>query len=172
MKTLWVAFVILLAPVLISRGWAEESHLVGFELEDQFDRVYTDDDFRGRILIVVAGDRKGSEFNPLWLEAIPAALQGDTDPDQLEFVSMANLKGAPFFVRGMIKRSFPEDRNQWVILDWKGVFAKAYQFEEDKCNILVFGSDQLLAHQAVVTEVEEESLAAIVAVIYRLVGTP
>ena len=39
---------------------------------------------------------------------------------------------------GFVKGRFPKDWHKWVLMGWKGSFAKAYRFEPGSTNILVF----------------------------------
>jgi DNA/RNA-binding domain of Phe-tRNA-synthetase-like protein len=67
---------------------------------------------------------------------------------------------------------FPEDPANPIILDWKGKFATAYSFEEDKANILVFDTSATLQHQLAVTEIDSEKLHELADVLSTLLRRP
>ena len=74
----------------------------------------------------------------------------------MEFGDMAagfGTKGVPFFLKGMVRGKFPQEPGEWVLLDWKGRFAKAYEWVEGESNILVFDAGGALVHQTHGTEV-------------------
>ena len=48
----------------------------------------------------------------------------------------------------MIKGKFPREKEFWILLDWKGHIAKAYEFQSDATNVVIFDSDGQLRHQA------------------------
>jgi len=43
-------------------------------------------------------------------------------------------------------------------MDWKGVFPKAYEFQKDNSNVLVFGPDGDLLHRAAGQEVVPQEI--------------
>ncbi|MFQ5499032.1 MAG: hypothetical protein ACE5FH_05120 [Candidatus Zixiibacteriota bacterium] len=60
------------------------------------------------------------------------------DSGLIKTVDYADTRGVPFFLKGMVRGKFPKEEESYILLDWKGKLAKAYDFEEKKCNILVF----------------------------------
>jgi len=129
---------------------AQQITLLEFELEDQFGETHTTADVRGNALLVVGSDKHGSRYQRYWIDRLRAAL-GDRDAGEvIEIVELADLRGVPFFVKGSVRKKFPKDRRSWVLMDWKGEFAKAYRFEKRRCNILLFdGSGKLVLHVGV-----------------------
>lgn len=155
---LWALCVGATAP-----GSAEPPVLIEFELQDQFDRTYRAADYAGRVLYVIASDKDGSRYNGSWSRAIFDALEGDREDEALATFGVADLSGVPFFLKKMIKGKFPRDQDQWVLMDWKGLFRKAYRFEPGASNILVFATDGRLVHRAHGREVEPQVLDGVVA---------
>jgi hypothetical protein len=134
--------------------------LVEFELVDQFGNRHSDDEYRSGVFVVVASDRKGSAFAPSWSRAIRGSLQGLPDADQVKMAGLAHLEGVPRLLRGLVKRAFPRRPEDWVLLDWGGVFEAAYGHEKDHTSLLVF-ADGNLVHRAYGQEVEPSEVAAI-----------
>jgi hypothetical protein len=148
--------------------WAGESELIEFEIEDQFDVLHTDEEHVGAILVVVGSDKGGSEYNASWGQAIRDSVSGTAGADAIHFLRVADVRGVPFFLKGTVKGMFPEEREEWVLLDWKGTLAKAYEFEKDQSNVLVFDRDGRLAAQTHGTSLEAEKLTHIAGVLREL----
>ena len=142
-------------------GHARQGDLLRFAVADQFDRAHTDAELRGRILLIVGADRRGSRYQERGIEALRASVEDQAEARAIRIVEVADLRGVPFFVKGSVKKKFPSDRRQWVLMDWKGVFAKSYRFESEKCNILLFDRTGSLLHQAAVSELDREALEKI-----------
>jgi len=137
-----------------SGGQAADLVLIDFEIEDQFEHKHRDVDWRGDVLLLIGSDQDGSQFDDIWTKAIRDSVTTITDVDSLRIVHVAEVRGVPFFLKGMVRGKFPRDSAHPIILDWKGKFAAAYGFEENKANILVFDRKGLLQHQLAVTEMD------------------
>jgi predicted transcriptional regulator len=155
----------LIATVSPSPCRAQPTTLIRFEIADQFDRRHADADLRGRLLLVVGADQTGSRYQGPWVDGLRDAVQTLTAEDEAQVVEAADLRGVPFFVRGSVKRRFPSDRRSWVLMDWRGVFARAYRFEPKKCNILVFDRSGKLVYRTAVQDLDRAVLAEILATI-------
>jgi hypothetical protein len=153
-------------------GQAAETALIDFELEDQFKRSYRDDEWRGNVLLLIGSDENGSQFDAAWEQAIRDSVTGRADMGSLRIVHVADVRGVPFFLKGVVSRKFPEDKANPIILDWKGEFATAYGFEGDKANILVFDRNALLEQQLAVAGIESQKLDELVDVLVMLLGRP
>lgn len=140
---------------------AGESTLIGFEIADQFDRPHRDADFRGRLLLLVNSDRKGSRYQGAWVRELRALIAERGAAETVRLVEAADLRGVPFFVKGSVKRKFPSDERQWVLMDWKGRFAQAYDFEPDVCSVLLFDRGGELLHRAAGQDPDRKALAEI-----------
>lgn len=153
------AVVLLLCGVLPrTPGAAAETALIQFELRDQFDRPYRDTQLRGESLVVVGSGRKGSEFQADWMAALRAGLRDHLVAGGLRIVEVADLRGVPFFLKGTVKKKFPEDRAAWVLMDWKGRFGSAYELDGDLCSVLVFDAGGHLVYRASGSEVDSRVL--------------
>ena len=89
------------------------------------------------------------------------SLDGDTDIEQIRFIGVADLRGVPNFLKGFAKGKFPRDEDKSVLMDWKGIFAEAYQFKPKMSNILVFDHSGDLVHKTSVQAVDQQKLAVI-----------
>ncbi len=168
---------LMLISVLVLVTWfipvfSSQSSLIQFRLKDQFDREYTDQDFWGRTVILVGSDREGSQFNEEWSKALYDSLVKYQYRDSVVFLPVANVQGVPFFLKGMVKGKFPRDKQRWILLDWQGIFAGAYQFVPGHSNIIVVGSRGNLIHQCAVRELDDEILNKCLERIFTLFDIP
>lgn len=74
----------------------------------------------------------------------------------------------PFFLKGFVRGMFPENPDQWVLMDWNGVIAETYKFVPKSSNVLVFAPDGVLVHHASGHEPDDESLRALVSILREL----
>ncbi len=63
---------------------------------------------------------------------------------------------------------FPEDPDQWVLMDWKGTIAKVYDFVLKSSNVLVFERDGALMHHASGREPDDETVGRVVTALREL----
>ncbi len=158
----------ILGLVVGSSSHAEEGGLLDFELEDQFKNVHRSSDIAGKIVLLIGSDRGGSQFNGTWGKAIHESLSNHPRYDQISHLAYADLRGVPFFVKGVVRGKFPQDPDRWVLMDWKGVIAKTYDFAPKSSNVLVFARDGALAHHASGREPDEESVSEVVNALSKL----
>lgn len=158
----------LLFPPLILFVFAQESALIPFEIKDQFGYLHTEKDFIGHIVILIGSDKGGSQYNRFWGQAIHDSLANEDGFEHLKFLAVADLRGVPFFLKGMVKGKFSKDEERWVLMDWKGKFARSYQFEAEASNIIIFERDGKLVYKAAVHNPEQETLGEILTVLREL----
>lgn len=158
LKVTWLIFSFVFTLMGPFAAMSQERHLVSFEVHDQFDKVYTDKDYKGEILIIIGSDKDGSKFNPIWSEAILSSLQEKGDMEKVHMIGVANLHGVPFFLKGFIKGKFPKNHDDSILMDWKGTFAKAYHFDAKVSNILVFDQTGKLVLKTYGEEIENYKL--------------
>jgi hypothetical protein len=147
----------------------EAPRLIDFEMQDQFRQIHRDDDHAGRILVIIGSDQDGSRFNSGWGGAIDGSLEGQGDLD-LDYLPVADLRGVPFFVKGFVRKKFPREKLEWVLMDWHGHFARSYQWLPGRSNILIFARDGALVQQSSGTMVEDDGLRAITETLRRLLA--
>jgi hypothetical protein len=152
----------------IPKGPAGAGTLISFEIEDQFDRVYTENDFLKTILVIIGSDRGGSKYNELWGNAIGDSLRNERNHQQIKFLPVADLRVAPSLVRGIVKRFFPKEKERWVLLDWSGRFARAYDFAPEASNIVVINRLGSVVLKANGKELEQHKLTALCNVLRKL----
>ncbi len=145
-----------------SQSLAKSAELVDFELEDQFGKVHRRADVQGKIVLLIGSDKGGSSFNGSWSQAIRASLKNHPEYDQISELPYSDLRGVPFFIKGFIRGKFPENPDNWVLMDWKGVIAKSYKFVPKASNTLVFAPDGALVYHASGRELDQRQLQRII----------
>ena len=153
-------------------GQAADSALIDFEMKDQFEHEHRTADWHGDVLLLIGSDQNGSQFDAVWEQAIRDSVPGLVDTGSLRVVHVADVRGVPFFLKGVVRRKFPDDTANPIILDWKGEFATTYGFESDKANILVFDRKALLQHQVAVAGIDSNKLDELTDVLVALLGGP
>ena len=137
MKLPFLCVILYFLLLLDMTGFSRDSTLIRFQLKDQFNQLWTQNDFLGTTTIIVGSDRHGSEYNESWSFAIYDSLQRDGLADSVKFLAVADTRGVPFFFRKMVRSHFPKEAHRWILLDWHGDFAQSYQFVPAECNLVL-----------------------------------
>ena len=153
---------------VITISFSQESTLINFELQDQFEKIYTNNDYRGSIFIVIGSNSSGRKYNPIWSAAIHNELKDEPVFEKIKMNGIANLSAVPFFLKGFIRNKFPKDPEKWILMDWKGKFSKAYHMKPGVSNILIFNVGGQLVFQTTATDLDAELLAVLVEKIKEL----
>jgi len=143
--------------------------LVDFSLEDQFGKLHTVGYYRNSVVVLVTGDRKGSKYIEQWAPALRDSVADLVDSYRVKFLPAAHLKGVPFFIKGAIKGKFPQEREKWTLLDYKGVFKKTYDLPDDRCSLVIFDPAGVHRLQKSVTDFDVRIQAEILTEIRRWV---
>jgi hypothetical protein len=152
-----LAFVI--TPNLAS---ATEKKLITFKLEDRKGVQRTEKEFKGKSFILVASDKGGSKYNDAWMQKIQTGLKDREDAKPSTVMAIADLSAVPSLMRGAVRRILPKADKVNLILDWEGIFAKAYGFEENKTNLLIFSNSGALLFQEAVTKLDTKKADSII----------
>jgi hypothetical protein len=150
---------------------AQQPDLIDFELQDQFERSWRDEDFSGRVTVVLGADRGGADYSEGWGEALHRRLEDTAWGDGVAVVPVALVTGVPFFMKGAVRGSLSDEPERWVLLDWDGVFAERYTLVEDHANLLVFDPDGTFLRRLAVQEVEPDVLDDLIEVLRAAVPT-
>lgn len=161
-----IVFGILFSGVSIEM-MGQSNTLISFSLEDQFDINYTNAQYEGYYVLLVGGDRKGSDYCFAWSDAIKEKMENDSMKNKIKALGIADLKAAPTFFRGFIKGKFPKEMKQSVLLDWEGIFSEAYKFHDDVANIIIFNPEGNRIYISIATDVEDSQLSEIISIIHK-----
>src|SRR4051794_2114674 len=83
------------------------------ELNDQYDAPHRLTFPTTNITVLTIADRKGSEQVDGWIAALKARYAG-----RINLRGIADVGGAPAFIRARIRKKFQEAREYPVMLDW------------------------------------------------------
>ena len=139
--------------------------LIAFTCLDQFDRAHTDAELRDRVAVLLWADRAGNDHRRRWQRLLARELREEIATGTVAMRDVAHARGVPGFVKGMVKGSFSDDRQEWALLDWEGVFADAYAPTEGHLNVLVFAAGGALRLHEAVTDLERAALGRMVAAV-------
>lgn len=115
---------------------AAQNKLANFGLKDQNDK-YVEVNFPSdRPVILIFGDRKGSEQIDGWVKPLYQKYQG-----KVYIFGVASLSGVPSYARGLVRRLIKRQTSVPVLLDWGGKVSKSVAYEKDKALILVLNPD-------------------------------
>jgi hypothetical protein len=145
--------------------------LIDYELEDQFEVVHANAEVRERVVVVIAAGRKGREHTAAWGDVVRARLSDWLRADEVAVVPVADLRGVPGFLKGRIRGRFPEEPQRWVLMDWGGRFAEAYELDEESVSLLLFASDGALVTRMSAREVNDALVAHLSGVVEETVAT-
>ena len=152
-------------PVILS---AQADHLVEFEIKDQFDRLHTHQALQDTVVILIGSGRQGSKYNMQWGSQLGRRLQENGLQENVIFIAHADLRGVPGFLKGFVKSKFPQDPQKWALMDWDGVLARAYQYNPETSNILVFDRSGVLVEHKTGLEPAKSNINALYQIIKPL----
>ena len=126
---------------------AEASQLL---LTDQYDHPFQLSDLHGSVVVLIVGDRTGSNYMDAWSRALRARYKPEDYP-QLKRVSAANLASVPGLLHGFVKKKFfskdPAHPASPVLLDWQGAIAHSYGFRDNVTNVYVFDREGVVQYK-------------------------
>jgi hypothetical protein len=162
MRHIILITIMLLVPVISTTGAAESGFLNAkapeFTLQDQYDKTVTLRGLEGRVVVLLASDKEGSAQNPAWQKAVL-----DRYKDGIMVLGLADLRNAPFFLKGKIKNDFKKQEG-CILLDWKGEVFTAYGMAKKVSNVILLdkrGYVELMLSGEAVLEAIEKLFAAI-----------
>jgi hypothetical protein len=137
-----------------------------FSINDQYDHPVKLSTFRGAPVLLVDGDRKGSDYMNPWILGVRRAVS----VTGVKVIEIASLNAVPTFMHSWVKGRFQgKDENGTlfapVVLDWDGKIAKDYGFRVDFTNVYLIDAGGRLQYSAAGkgTPEETESLAQAIA---------
>lgn len=136
---------IVLAVVLLIMPWhgrlfaqpVAPAIMPAFSAKDQFERLLTREGLAGLRVIFIVAAREGAGAAQRWAEPLrdPASARG------VRVVNVADLVGAPRLLRGLIRRGFPKDSSQSVLLDFDGTLGRALPGPRPPIVAVAYGAD-------------------------------
>jgi hypothetical protein len=174
MKTRLALFAIIYAIQLIpaSNSLSQDSTLIRFQMKDQFNHVWSHNDFLGHVTIIVGSDRMGSQYNETWSFAIYDSLIKYGLTDSVKFLAVADIRGVPSLFRKFVKKKFPKEPNRWIIMDWEGEFSQAYHFTPSESNLILIDRSGRMHDKFSAKELDRRILDLMLNKIYVLFTSP
>jgi len=80
------------------------------------------------------------------------------DPFKRVHHPVADLSGAPFLIKGTVRRKFSKELHKLALADWKGFWGKSYGFIARRCNILILDREHRLVFQTHLGEYDPDLL--------------
>jgi hypothetical protein len=116
-----------------------------FSINDQYDHPIQLSSYRGKSVLIIYGDRKGSDYMSAWVQAVRPEIKAAG----VKIIQAANLKAVPGFMQGFVKRKFlgktaNGQPSAPVILDWNGQIASAYGFRDSVTNVYLIDGRGIL----------------------------
>lgn len=135
MKRMVQVIVCIIASLISSTGEGGgpliNSRVPDFTLQDQFGKTISRRQFEGRVLVLIASDKKGSEQNGPWKKALISRYR-----DSIALIGLADVRTVPFFMKGKIKADFKNEEGS-VLMDWKAELFDALALRKNVSNIVV-----------------------------------
>lgn len=143
-------------------------------IKDQYEKEFRVSASRGEILLLVCGDRTGSDFTGNYTDAVQARF-GANGSLPLRIVPIANLSSVPSFLQGMVKKRFVGTTESGqpklpIFLDWEGDLERLFGFTEDVANVYLIDKSGNLQFVAAGKGTEPET-KELLQVIARLLAT-
>jgi len=110
--------------------------LVSFELTDQFGTVHRQVFPRDKPLLLLVGDRKGSEEVDAWIAPLKQQCAGRAD-----LAGIADIAGAPRFLRSRITEALRQKRPKPLMLDFEGTVTAGLHCTARTANLFVIDTN-------------------------------
>ncbi len=109
-----------------------------FQLTDQFGNAQNLSALNGRLVVLLASDKKGEEQCRAWGLFLKGAYG-----DRLEIVRIADVGPVPSLFRGAIRNDLKRDPAA-ILLDWDGLVFKSYAFKQATANVALIDRNGLI----------------------------
>jgi hypothetical protein len=144
-----VALLLALVPSLAAAAGLIGSIAPDFVIKDQYDHEVQLSSLRGKPVLLIYGDRLGSDYMSNWAAAVRESARANS----VNVIRIANLRAVPSLMRSYVKRQFLKTSaegkpNAPVLLDWDAGLAKLYTFTEDLTNVYVVDEKGFLRYVA------------------------
>jgi hypothetical protein len=138
-----------LVPALTAAAAQVGSIAPDFTIKDQYDLEVQLSLQRGKPVLLIYGDRLGSDYMSVWA----AAMRESPVASSVNVIRIANLRAVPAAFHRYVKRKFqsPNEEgmpNSPVLLDFDGAVAKIFGFTDDLTNVYLIDKKGILRYTA------------------------
>lgn len=125
-------FLFLPAMLFFGGESASAQKATEFTLADQFNNQTSVKFPAGKPVVLIFGDREGSEQIEGWVRPLYGKFT-----DQIYIFGIAELSAVPRVARPVVRRLIKSKSKNSVMLDWSGAVSEAYDYEKEKANVFV-----------------------------------
>lgn len=105
-------------------------------LRDQFDSPQRLTFPATNLVVLTIADKTGAEQIDAWIAAIKPRFAS-----RVEIRGLADVRGAPSFLRGKVRKKFQQTRQYPVMMDWSGDVCAKFNFQPGVANLLLIARD-------------------------------
>jgi hypothetical protein len=144
-----LTFLSALLPALFAGPASIGSMAPDFNIKDQYDHELQLSAKRGKPVLLIYGDRLGSDYMADWATAV----QESGSASSVNVIRIANLHAVPALMRSFVKRQLLKPNSEGkpkspLLLDWDADLAKVYGFTEDLTNVYLIDHNGVLRYSA------------------------
>jgi len=110
--------------------------VAAFELRDQYDALHRIAFPAANVTVLTVADRKGSEQIDGWIAPLK-----ERYAERIAIMGIADMSQVPGLLRSMVKNRFSRRYPHPVMLDWEGLVARGFHYQQDKANLFVIDRD-------------------------------
>lgn len=166
MRITWLTAIILTLAFLAVPSLALHTgdQAPAFDLNDQFDKLWSLNELKGNVVVVVAATPKSGEAMDPWIKSL-----GERYGPQVTLVGMMDLHCLPGIIRCIAKARIKKCTDQPLMLDFSGETSRTYRANDRNPVVVVIDRDSKI--QAVAENHTEETFQSVTVVIDRLLET-
>ena len=111
-----------------------------FALQDATDQTHSLKKLRGKVIVLILGNRKIRKEDDKWAHAFQKDYQAN---NQIVAYIIADMRSVPRFIpKGLVKRQLKKNKPPvTLLLDWKGETHKAYRTQKEEPNLYIVNPD-------------------------------
>lgn len=118
---------------------AADRRAANFTLEDQFGNKTSVQFPSSKVVVLVFGDREGSEQVEGWVRPLYNRFK-----DRIFIFGIAELSAVPWVARPIVRGIIKSKSENSIMLDWSGKIAKSYGCEKKKANVFVISKEGVI----------------------------
>lgn len=134
---LFPAFLLLTGMVNIG------TQVPSFSIEDQFQKKWSEDDYKGKVALYMVCDRDGYEYADNWTDKLVPKFK-----DKIHFIPVADVSPVPGLLKGYVRGKFKDEFNFSVLLDWEGTLVDAFNLKAGYPTLVLTDKNGVVKYRA------------------------